>query len=49
MAKPQRPNLKSGLDTSQKKAVSAAGQIVTSANIVGQCREVNSDPDKING
>ncbi len=29
--------------------VSVAGYIVTSANIVGQCHEVNSDPDKING
>jgi hypothetical protein len=49
MAKPQRPNVNSGLDTSQNKAVSVAGKILTSANIVGQCHEVNSDPDRING
>ncbi len=49
MAKPQRPNVNSGLDTSQNKAVSVERLIVTSANIVGQCHEVNSDPDKING
>jgi hypothetical protein len=42
MAKPQRPNVNSGLNTSQNKEV-------TSANIVGQRREVNSDPEKING
>ncbi len=49
MAKRQRPNGKNGLDTIQNKAVSVAGQIVTFANILGQCCEVNSDPGKING
>jgi hypothetical protein len=39
MAKPLRPNVNSGLDTSQNKAVSVAGYIVTSANIVGQFHE----------
>jgi hypothetical protein len=45
MAKPQKPNVNSGLDTSQNNAVGVAGKIVTSANIVGQCRKVSSDPD----
>ncbi len=46
MSKAQRPNVNKGLDTSQNKAVNLAGLIVTSANIVGQGRRVNSDPDK---
>jgi hypothetical protein len=49
MAKPQRPNMNSGLDISQNKAISVAGYIMTSANIVGQRPEVNSYPNKING
>ncbi len=43
------PNVNSGPDTSQNKAVSVAGYIVTSANIVRKCHEVNSDADNING
>ncbi len=46
MSKAQRPNVYNGLDTSQNKAVNLAGLIMNSANIVGQCHEVNSDPDK---
>jgi hypothetical protein len=49
MSKAQMPNVNNGLDTSQNKAVNLARLIVTSANIVGQDRSVNSDPDKING
>ncbi len=48
MAKPQRPNVNSELDTSQNKAVSVSGNS-DPANIVGQCQEVNSDPGKISG
>jgi hypothetical protein len=46
MSKAQRPNVNNGLGTSQNKAVNLAGLIVTSANIVGSGRRVNSDPDK---
>ncbi len=49
MSKPQRPNVNNDLDTSQNKAVDLAGFIVTSANIKGYDRRVNSDPDIING
>ncbi len=35
MAKATKPNANNGLDTNQNKAVNLAGQIVTSANIVG--------------
>jgi hypothetical protein len=46
MSKAQRPNVNNGLDTSRNEAVNLAGLIVTSANIVGYGRRVNSDPDK---
>jgi hypothetical protein len=48
MAKDPGPNVNNGLDTSQSKAVNLAGQIATSANIVGEGRRVSSDPG-ING
>ncbi len=35
MAKVKKPNANNGLDPSRNKAVNLAGQIVTSANIVG--------------
>jgi hypothetical protein len=35
MAKAQGPNVNNSLDTSQNKAINLAGQIATSANIVG--------------
>jgi hypothetical protein len=47
MAKTQGPNVNNGIGRSQNKAVSLAGKIAASANIVGLGCRVNSDPDKI--